>query len=101
MCPETMSTVWEKDLRKVADLIIDIPPKEQYWNETMFEKLTLVLIFPFRNRYPWQYRGTVRMVELARNLRSVWQGNGGSTGSVLRKFLGDEGIVEAMQSVLV
>lgn len=96
MCPETMRTTWEKDLRKVADLIIDIPPKEQFWNSDMYEKLTLALILPFRHRYPWQYRGTTRMVELARNLRSVWQGNGGSSGLILREFLCTERIMETM-----
>ena len=93
LCPKTMSTHWDKDLRKVADLIIDIPPKELYWPATMFEHLTFAVILPFKSCYPWQYRGGSQMVELARSLRHVWEGNKSTTGSVLREFLCKEGLL--------
>ena len=69
MCPRIMSVYWEKELRKVADFIIDIPPGEAFWTENMYEPLTLAFVLPFKNFYPWQYRGGKEVVALERELR--------------------------------
>ena len=93
MCPRIMSVYWEKELRKVADFIIDIPPGEAFWTENMYEPLTLAFVLPFKNFYPWQYRGGKEVVALERELRGVWKGDDPSTGPVLLKFLMQTGFV--------
>ena len=90
LCPKSCPSLWQKDLRKVADLIIDIPPKFDFWSEDQFEKLTLAICLPFRRSYPWQWRRGKAMVELERELREVWNEDRSSPGSVLRKFLGSK-----------
>ena len=87
LCPASCTSLRQKDLRKVADLMIDLPAEFDFWNKDQYEKLTLVLCLPFRRSFPWQWRQTKGMVELERKLRDVWKDNRGFPGLVLREFL--------------
>ena len=87
LCPKACPSLWLKELRKVADIVIDIPPQFDFWEANQFEKLTLAICLPFHRSYPWQWRRSKTMVALERELRKVWQANIGTPGSVLREFL--------------
>ena len=87
VCPRLMTPYWKKHVHKSADLILEIPPgKIVEWPEEMFEPLTVALYFPFLNRRPWQLRNQPLFLEMGRKMRSLFQENPRSAGSILRKF---------------
>ena len=96
LCPRIMTMYWEKELRKVADFIIDIPPGETFWTVDMYEPLTFALVLPFKSFYPWQHRGGKEVVALERELREMWKGDNPTTGPVLRKFFTETGLMGGM-----
>ena len=82
-----MTTMWRKQLAKVADLIVALPFDEKVWSKTNFEPLILAFVFPFIRKKPWKLRGTERLVRSKRDLQEVWEKGDGLGSDILRKLL--------------
>jgi hypothetical protein len=88
LCPRLLTPEWLKQLYKASDLVLSIPAgTDDYWPLAMCEPLTIGLVFPFINRFPWQLRGTPKMFAMARKMRSVFEAKDVAAGNLLRKFL--------------
>ena len=70
--PRLMTTMWRKQLAKVADLIVTLPFDEKVWSKTNYEPLILAFVFPFIRKKTRKLRGTERLVRSKRALQDVW-----------------------------
>jgi hypothetical protein len=88
LCPRLLTPEWLKQLYKAADLVLSIPAgTAEYWPLAMCEPLTIALVFPFIDRYPWQLRGTPKMFAVGRKMRGLFEAKDLAAGNILRKFL--------------
>ena len=83
-----MTTHWEKQLRKAADLIFELPPGHSFWPESMFEPLTVAICFPFIKHRPWQLRLTPAFLRVESQLRGLLKADICTKGPFLRKLWG-------------
>jgi hypothetical protein len=87
VCPRLMSPKWKKQLWKMADLIISIPPGTPSWPATMYEPLTIGFVFPFLCSRPWQLKGTPKMFHMARQVQRMFKDENVDSGDFLRKLI--------------
>ena len=86
LVPTLMRPFWYKQLCKAADIVLSLPAGHTAWPNNMHEPLTIGICFPYLCHRPWELRRTRKLLELGRNLRSVWKGNEGSEGPLLREL---------------
>jgi len=97
VCPRLMTHLWRKKLFKLADLVFEIPAGSRpFWPKNMHEPLLVGLILRFIIHPPWQLRRHPRVLEVGRQLRSVWQGEEGLEGSILRQLCELPRVLESM-----
>jgi hypothetical protein len=94
--PLLMTGWWRKRLAKIADVIITMPLGTDVWPREMFEMLTIALIPPLLNRYPWTIRGSRMVAQLEADLPRVWSPRGEKEGHRLRKFWTQARALEGM-----
>ena len=85
--PKLFTTLWLRQLNKVSDCNILIPPIHNFWNEQNYEKLVIAFVFPFLPYRPWQLQGTPKMLGVGRELCKMFKEEKMDTRSVLFKFL--------------
>ena len=87
--PRLFTSIWRRQLTRVADLFITLPFIPGIWSkESQHEPLTLAFIFPFLHISPWQIKRAPAFLEMERYLRRVWEDSSISTGFVLCQLLG-------------
>ena len=84
--PRLFTTEWRKQLHKVADIVLNVPAGHPAWPSTMFEPLTIAIVFPFLSHRPWELRRTPKLMALERSLRKVWESNFEPEGPLLREL---------------
>jgi hypothetical protein len=67
--PKLCAPLWIKQLFKAADIVIEIPADQLFWDSTMHEPLLIAIVFPFFMFKPWQLRSTPKMDSVGRELR--------------------------------
>jgi hypothetical protein len=73
ICPRLLTQYWRRKLHKVADVVIEIPAGVRpFWPLSMHEPLLLGLTLRFTSCSPWQLRLSQPILDLERELRSVW-----------------------------
>ncbi len=73
ICPRLMTQYWRRKLHRLADIVIEIPAGARpFWPLSMHEPLILGLTLCFSSVFPWQLRYSDSILELERELRSVW-----------------------------
>jgi hypothetical protein len=83
-----MTYPWQKRLAKICDLLLDIPPgRRTWWPITEHEPIILGLTLPFSSSSPWQVRRQPTFLDMERDLRSMFQGEDGHEGRILRQLL--------------
>jgi hypothetical protein len=58
----------------------------EVWPATMFEPLTIGIVFPFLDISPWQLKGTPKMLQLGRTMSSLLEDTNLVTGDLLRQL---------------
>ena len=101
VCPCLLEPVWKSHLWKSADLILRIPSGTPYWNEEMYEPLTIGINFPYLSHRPWHLKGAPSFVELGKRLHQMWKEGDESQGTILRKLWKQTGEFQSMQPQLV
>ena len=87
--PRLFTSIWRRQLTRVADLFITLPFIPDIWSkDSQHEPLTLAVIFPFLSHSPWQLKRSKSFLEMERYLRGVWEDSAIPTGFVLCKLLG-------------
>jgi len=85
--PRLFTSIWRKQLYKVADLLIEIPFIDGIWDkDEQHEPLTLAFVFPFLSFSPWQLKRSASFLGMGRFLRGLWEQETFPTGFVLREF---------------
>jgi hypothetical protein len=86
VCPALMTARWRKQLRKVSDVMFQVPVGTTLWPHSMHEPVTVALICPLLHSRPWQVRDTLLVARLKESLSVVWSASLGRERSGLRKF---------------
>ncbi len=74
VCPRLFTQHWRKKLFHLADVVLEIAAgRRAFWPLPMHEPLLLGIVLPFSSSFPWQLRGSDRILALERQLRQVWQ----------------------------
>ena len=101
VCPRLLTTEWRKQFQKAVDFYVEIPACCDYWPVCMCELLILGFCLPFCRSPPWQFRGTPKVLELVRKLRSVLQTDPMAVGNILQQFLLEAKRISSMPASLV
>jgi hypothetical protein len=78
---------WLRQLFKVPDIVLFIPPSTSFWPGAVLEPLVVGLIFEFAHSAPWQLRGTPKMLSVGREWRRVFDEEEVAGGNLLRELL--------------
>jgi len=88
LVPRIFTSIWRKQLHKVADLVVELPFDDECWQQNIeHEPLTLAFVFPFVCFKPWQLKRTYAILGMGRVLRRLWKESNLSTWHILHKFL--------------
>jgi hypothetical protein len=89
--PRLCTSMWRKQLNKVADLIIQVQPKEDFWGKSQHEPLLIAFYFPIlptlRKYRPWQLKGTELVDRTRRKLQRMQETSESVDWSCLRELL--------------
>jgi hypothetical protein len=88
--PRLMTGYWRKTLSKICDLTVELPRPtytHPFWNADQHEPLILAIAFPLSRDAPWRSKGSSRVLDCESKLRSLWNDDPNSGGSVLREFV--------------
>jgi len=100
--PRLFTSLWRRQLNRVADLFVEIPFIEGVWEkQSQHEPLTLAFIFPFLKHSPWQLRRTGAFLEMGRMLSKMWKETEVSTGFILCKLLSRTRSLETLSERMV
>ena len=89
--PRLFTTLWLKQLNKVSDIIIKIPPYFEFWNKEQFEPLYIAIAFPYIPHRPWVLKGSYKMLAMERHLCRVFKTPQVDAGSICMNFLSRRG----------
>jgi hypothetical protein len=74
-------------LYKEADLVFTIPLTAAFWSHELYEPLLVGICFPFVSSFPWQIKGSPKMLASSRKLQNLWEKAGVNPGHFLCKLL--------------
>jgi hypothetical protein len=86
LCPTLMTVRWRIQLRKVSDLLFNIPAGSPIWPSTMFEPLTLALTSPLLCDRPWIMQRDDWVAQRESHMREMLRSDREVGGSYLRQF---------------
>ena len=101
LIPRLMGPAWQKHLHKVADIVVSVPVGHPAWPTDMHEPLTMGIVFPFFRYKPWRLRRSPILLDLEKQLRTVWKTKPCSEGSLLRKLWSIPGKLAGLSQKLV
>jgi len=85
--PRLMTHIWRKRLKRLCDLVFELPPgTRDVWPALEHEPLIIGLTLRFLLSSPWQTRRSDGILEVERQLRQVWETQGGDEGHILCEF---------------
>jgi hypothetical protein len=89
--PRLCTAMWRKQLNKVADLIVQVQPVEDFWGKSQHEPLLIAFYFPIlptlRKFRPWQLKGTELVDRTRRKLQRMQEASEPVDWSCLRELL--------------
>jgi len=84
--PRLFTTLWLKQLYKAADIVLYLPCNNSNWPSSMHEPLVIGILFPYSRFFPWQFKGTPRLLAHRREVQSLLQKGQMDPGDLLRKL---------------
>jgi hypothetical protein len=88
--PALMTARWRKQLRKVSDVMFQVPVGTTLWPQSMHEPVTVALCCPLLHSGAWQVRDTPLVARLKEPLLVVWSASLGREPSGSRKWQATE-----------
>jgi hypothetical protein len=102
ICPRLCTHMWRKKLYMTADVVLELPPRPlPPWSTLMHEPLILAFVLPLISFPPWELRSLAPVLELGRQVQSIWKGAEGDVGSLLRELFNFACTLETLPSSLV
>ncbi len=86
MVPRLMKPHWHKQLCKVSDIVLTLPPGHHAWEANMHEPLTIGICLPYLQHRPWELRRSRKLLDLGRHLHGVWKEDFTSERHLLREL---------------
>ena len=86
LVPRLCTTLWLKQLYKASDIVLYLPACNSPWPSTMFEPIVIGILFPYSRYYPWQFKGTPRLLAARREMQKLLQEANLDSGSLLHEF---------------
>jgi hypothetical protein len=87
--PRLMTFAWRKKLRKICDVLFEIPAGARcFWPQQEHEPLLVGLTLCFSPSSPWQFKRTGRVLELDGLLREVWKNKDSDERVILQQLCG-------------
>jgi len=86
VCPRLMTPQWLKQVHKACDIVFTVPIGSPGWPTNMFEPLVVGICFPYLRFDPWQFKGSPKLVEQAKQLSSLQSSGNLDQGNLLRKL---------------
>jgi hypothetical protein len=86
LVPRIMNPWWRRLFYKACDFSFVISPGCAYWPSAMFEPLWVGILLPFVKHRPWCLKQAPLLLEIGRNLCSVFETGEGNEGDILRKL---------------
>jgi hypothetical protein len=78
---------WRKWLYKIADVVLELPLGIIVaWPAEMHEPLLVALTLRFATVYPWQFRQSSAVLELGRQVQSLWRDQAQHDRPLLRQL---------------
>ena len=84
--PNLMAVEWEKRLRKVSDIVIELAPGSTLWPANQHESLTLAFVCPFLVNRPFAVGRTDWVTSRGKAVRDLFKTDPGAAGACVRKF---------------
>jgi hypothetical protein len=93
ICPCSMTAIWWKKLRKIADILFVLPAgaRPHVWPSSCFEPLILGVILPFLSVPPWCPRYTPTILEVEWRLCEMWRSEEGDERALFRELWSSTG----------
>ena len=85
--PKLMPYLWRKALLRTCDLSFYIDVGHDCWPSEMHESCLFGLYLPLLHCFPWSFRNTGSVLEVARLMSSLPCSKEGTKSIILRKFL--------------
>jgi hypothetical protein len=85
--PRLMTFAWRKRLKKLCDLVFELPPgARSCWPSTEHEPLIVGLTLHFSSSSPWQVKRATDVLALEWTVRAVWSAPDGDERTLLHEF---------------
>jgi len=101
LVPRLCTTLWLKQLYKASDIVLYLPPCVSPWPSTMFEPIVIGILFPYSRYYPWQFKGTPRLLADRRKMQKLLQEADVDPGSLLHEFFSATRKISSLSEHLV
>jgi len=87
ICPRLFTQYWRKRLYRIADVVLELPPGAiPAWPDSMHEPLIVALTLRFATVHPWQLRQCPEILELGRQVQSMWRDQAPHDRHLLRQL---------------
>jgi len=97
ICPRLFTQYWRKWLYKIADVVLELPLGIIVaWPAEMHEPLLVALTLCFATVYPWQLRQSSAVLELGRQVQSLWRNQAQHDRPLLRQLCGLPATLECL-----
>jgi hypothetical protein len=97
-----MTPKWRKRLQKLADLVFELPLGcYSFWPSLEHEPLIIGVVLRFSFCSPWQVKQHPRILEVERELRTVWKSEDGDPRSLLFELCQLPGVLNGVPLGLV
>jgi len=99
--PRLCTTMWLKQLYKAADIVLYLPCNNTNWPSSMYEPLVIGILFPYSRFFPWQFKGTPRLLSRRREMQSLLQKGEVDPGDLLCEFFNSTRKISTLPEHLV
>lgn len=97
VCPRLFTSEWRRALYKFADAVVVIPAgARSFWPAAVHEPLVIGLTLRFAACPPWILRNHPSILDLVRNVQTLWADVSADERPVLRKLCCTPAALEAM-----
>ena len=86
LVPRIMNPRWRRLFHKACDLLFVLSPGSPFWPSGMFKPLWVGILLPFVKHTPWCLKRAPLLLEIGRELPSVFKTGEGNAGNILRKL---------------
>ena len=73
LIPKLFYALFRRQLFKTMDIVLFLPPRFDFWPDSMHEPLIIAFLFPFIRFKPWTVKHTPKLCSVGRELQRLWK----------------------------